>query len=58
MAPAGRPGAKKGILERLESGEVVIGDGSDRTPRRSSSTSHGILESRIKCHADFYLFCQ
>ncbi|XP_033037443.1 S-methylmethionine--homocysteine S-methyltransferase BHMT2 [Trachypithecus francoisi] len=28
MAPAGRPGAKKGILERLESGEVVIGDGS------------------------------
>uniref|UniRef100_A0A2K6QQ03 Betaine--homocysteine S-methyltransferase 2 n=1 Tax=Rhinopithecus roxellana TaxID=61622 RepID=A0A2K6QQ03_RHIRO len=28
MAPAGRPRAKKGILERLESGEVVIGDGS------------------------------
>uniref|UniRef100_A0A2K5JEA7 Hcy-binding domain-containing protein n=1 Tax=Colobus angolensis palliatus TaxID=336983 RepID=A0A2K5JEA7_COLAP len=28
MAPAGRPGAKNGILERLESGEVVIGDGS------------------------------
>uniref|UniRef100_A0A2K5WQP8 Betaine--homocysteine S-methyltransferase n=1 Tax=Macaca fascicularis TaxID=9541 RepID=A0A2K5WQP8_MACFA len=28
MAPAGRPGAKKGILECLESGEVVIGDGS------------------------------
>ncbi|PNJ60651.1 BHMT2 isoform 2 [Pongo abelii] len=28
MAPAGHPGAKRGILERLESGEVVIGDGS------------------------------
>ncbi|XP_053443752.1 S-methylmethionine--homocysteine S-methyltransferase BHMT2 isoform X1 [Nycticebus coucang] len=28
MAPAGRPGAKKGILERLDGGEVVVGDGS------------------------------
>uniref|UniRef100_A0A667FG35 Betaine--homocysteine S-methyltransferase 2 n=1 Tax=Lynx canadensis TaxID=61383 RepID=A0A667FG35_LYNCA len=28
MAPAGGPGAKKGILERLENGEVVVGDGS------------------------------
>ncbi|KAG3266451.1 S-methylmethionine--homocysteine S-methyltransferase BHMT2 [Ictidomys tridecemlineatus] len=28
MAPAGVPGAKKGILERLDDGEVVIGDGS------------------------------
>uniref|UniRef100_A0A8C6B5C1 Betaine--homocysteine S-methyltransferase 2 n=1 Tax=Monodon monoceros TaxID=40151 RepID=A0A8C6B5C1_MONMO len=28
MALAGRPGAKKGILERLDSGEVVVGDGS------------------------------
>ncbi|XP_073658016.1 S-methylmethionine--homocysteine S-methyltransferase BHMT2 isoform X2 [Tursiops truncatus] len=28
MALAGSPGAKKGILERLDSGEVVVGDGS------------------------------
>uniref|UniRef100_A0A8D2D020 Betaine--homocysteine S-methyltransferase 2 n=1 Tax=Sciurus vulgaris TaxID=55149 RepID=A0A8D2D020_SCIVU len=28
MAPAGGPRAKKGILERLDAGEVVIGDGS------------------------------
>ncbi|XP_072593036.1 S-methylmethionine--homocysteine S-methyltransferase BHMT2 isoform X5 [Vulpes vulpes] len=28
MAPVGGPGAKKGILERLDSGEVVVGDGS------------------------------
>nr|XP_004651720.1 S-methylmethionine--homocysteine S-methyltransferase BHMT2 [Jaculus jaculus] len=28
MAPAGGPRAKKGILERLDSGEVVVGDGS------------------------------
>uniref|UniRef100_A0A8D2ABK0 Betaine--homocysteine S-methyltransferase 2 n=1 Tax=Sus scrofa TaxID=9823 RepID=A0A8D2ABK0_PIG len=27
MAPAGSPRAKKGILERLDSGEVVVGDG-------------------------------
>ncbi|XP_011375599.1 S-methylmethionine--homocysteine S-methyltransferase BHMT2 [Pteropus vampyrus] len=28
MVPAGGPGAKKSILERLNSGEVVVGDGS------------------------------
>ncbi|XP_030882416.1 betaine--homocysteine S-methyltransferase 1 isoform X2 [Leptonychotes weddellii] len=28
MAQVGGPGAKKGILERLDSGEVVVGDGS------------------------------
>ncbi|XP_004678496.1 PREDICTED: S-methylmethionine--homocysteine S-methyltransferase BHMT2 [Condylura cristata] len=28
MAPTAGPGSKKGILERLDSGEVVVGDGS------------------------------
>lgn len=28
MAAARGPGARKGILERLDSGEVVVGDGS------------------------------